>query len=370
MYAIAGILLIALVLWDAFETIIMARRVARRLRLTRVFYRSTWAVWARLSLLARAGNARENFLSIYGPLSLLLLLMLWAAALVVGFALVQWGAGTSMVTPAGRADFLSYFYFSGSTFFTLGLGDVRSDTAAGQLLTILEAGTGFGFLAIVIGYLPGLSEAYSKREVNISLLDARAGSPPSAVELLRRHTAPGAAHELERLLEEWERWAAELLESHISFPVLAYFRSEHDNQSWVAALTTMLDTCALLLAGGKERQVWRARLTFAITRHAAVDLCHVLEREKDVSGIAGTRLMPNEAVQLAAALCECGITDQISPQIEQKLTELRRTYEPYCYALATHLKMPLPAWLPATGARDNWQGGGVARDNWQAGVAG
>ena len=136
---------------------------------------------------------------------------------------------------------------SGTNFFTLGLGDVTPTTTSARVLTTVEAGMGFGFLALVIGYLPVLSQAFSRRESAIALLDARAGSPPTAAELLRRRggrrPSPG------RLLNDWERWSAEVLESHISFPVLAFYRSQHDNQSWVAALTTVLDTCALVITG-------------------------------------------------------------------------------------------------------------------------
>ena len=131
---------------------------------------------------------------------------------------------------------------------------------------------GFGILAIVIGYLPVLYQAFSRREVNISLLDARAGSPPCAVELLRRYGQHQSAESLGQFLYEWERWAAELLESHLSYPTLAYFRSQHDNQSWLAALTMIMDACTLIMVGIDGTPEKKARLTFAMARHAAVDL--------------------------------------------------------------------------------------------------
>src|SRR5205823_221885 len=139
------------------------------------------------------------------------------------------------------------FYFSGSTFFTLGMGDVAPQSNVARALAVIEAGTGFGFLALVIGYIPVLYQSFSRREVSISLLDARAGTPPTGVELLRRHD--GDMEEFTRILIEWEKWSAELLESHMSYPVLAYFRSQHDNQSWLASLTAVLDACALCMVG-------------------------------------------------------------------------------------------------------------------------
>ncbi len=177
----------------------------------------------------------------------------------------------------GDDRFTTYLYFSGTTFFTLGYGDVVPTAAWGRALSVAQAGLGFGFLAVVLSYLPVLYQAFSRREITISLLDARAGSPPTAGELLRRLAAGRGLAGLGPLLAEWERWAAELLESHLSYPVLSYYRSQHDNQSWVGALTAVLDTSALLIAGVDGPDGYQARLTFAMARHAAVDLSMVSE---------------------------------------------------------------------------------------------
>src|SRR5437773_2449501 len=183
---IAGGILVAVVLWDAFETIVLPRRVTRRVRLTRFFYRATWRPFAASARFVHAGGRREAYLGFYGPLSLLLLLVLWAAALVLGFGLLQYAAAPG--------SFTTDVYMSGTTFFTLGLGDVAPRGTFARVLTVVESGLGFGFLAIVIGYFPVLYQAFSRREVSISLLDARAGSPPSAAELPRRRP--------------WTRWTA------------------------------------------------------------------------------------------------------------------------------------------------------------------
>src|SRR5438094_6822061 len=175
-----------------------------------------------------------------------------------------------------RPDFATDLYMSGTTFFTLGLGDVSPGTPVARLVTVVEAGTGFGFLAIVISYLPVLYGAFSQREANISLLDARAGSPPSAGELLRRQGERQNAEALVQYLRDWETWSAQLMESHLSYPVLCYFRSQHNNQSWLAALTAVLYACALLIAYAQGALKSQAELTFAISRHAVVDLAQVM----------------------------------------------------------------------------------------------
>ena len=189
--AILSLAVIAVVLWDAFEVIVLPRRVTRRLRLTSVVYRMTWAPVAGAARRRPPSKKRDRYLSFYGPLSLLLLLTVWAVGLVFAFALLQWSTGAQLHTPEPGAGFRTYLYMSGVTFFTLGYGDAYPLDASGRALAVVEAGTGFGFLAIVIGYLPVLYQAFSRREVSISMLDARAGTPPTAVELLRRHAHAG-----------------------------------------------------------------------------------------------------------------------------------------------------------------------------------
>ena len=350
---VAGVVLLVIVLWDAFETIVLPRRASFRLRLTKLFYRSVWPPFAAAGRRMKPGNSRENFLSVFGPLSLIVLLAAWAVSLVFGFALLQWGLGSHLSSPSGIRGFGADLYMSGTTFFTLGLGDVAPTTASARILTTAEAGMGFAFLALVIGYLPVLSQAFSRRESAIALLDARAGSPPTAAELLRRHAADGGSEAMGVLLNDWERWSAEVLESHISYPVLAYYRSQHDNQSWVAALTTILDTCALVISGIQGVPPRAARLTFAMARHALADLTSVLGLKPRTDG--PDRLPGPELERLHRSLAASGVTWGSGTACDERLGALRRQYEPYAQALADRLLMPLPPWLPPEGAKDNWE---------------
>jgi hypothetical protein len=344
--------LVVTILWDAFETIILSRRVSRRFRLTRLFYRLLWTPWRAAAKGVPEGNRRENVLMVFGPLSLILLLATWALGLIVSFGLLHWGLGSQLAGPSGLTGFREDLYMSGSTFFTLGLGDVTPRTAVARALTVLESGMGFAFLALVIGYLPMISQAFSRREVNISMLDARAGSPPTAGQLLARHSSDEA--DLHDLLRGWERWSAELLESHVSFPVLSYFRSQHDNQSWVAALTTILDTCALAVARIEHGPTRTARLTFAMASHAVKDLCAVFHLTPAFSFT--DRLPGEERERLEAFLTASGFRLRGDAKSLAKLGTMRAMYEPYVHALAAYLMMPLPAWVPPEGAQDNWQG--------------
>jgi hypothetical protein len=351
--AVFAFAVIFVVLWDTFETIILPRRVTRRLRLTSTFYRATWAPVAGLARRMPPSKKRERYLSFYGPLSLLLLLTVWAVGLILAFALLQWSTGARLFTPESHVDFRSYLYMSGVTFFTLGYGDVYPLETTGRALAVVEAGTGFGFLAIVIGYLPVLYQSFSRREVSISMLDARAGTPPTAIELLRRHARAGKLESLSELLQEWERWAADLLESHLSYPVLCYYRSQHDNQSWLASLVCVLDTCALVMVGIDGAHEWQARLTFAMARHALVDISQIFNTRP--VAFDDERLPEADLARLRSALERSGLPLRGGEDAGEKLRLLRRMYEPYVNGLACHLLIPLPPWLHAREHADNWQ---------------
>lgn len=348
-----GVLLILIVLGDAFETIVLPRRVTRSISLARLFYRYAWFSWSGAVRSFFSERRQEALLSWYGPLSLLLLLILWASCLVIGFGLVHWASGSVIKAQYEIPNFWTYLYLSGTTFFTLGLGDVAPATTFGRALIAFEGGMGFGFLALVIGYLPVLNQSFSRREVTISLLDERAGSPPTAGEMLFRHSHDGGLEDLRQLFHEWERWSAELLETHLSYPVLAYFRSQHDNQSWLGALTAILDASAFVIAsleGPCERQ---AQLTFAITRHAIVDLaqifsCSPCETEQD--------RLPTAALEsLCTRLTSAGLKLRVTSDVNKKLSELRRMYEPYASSLSIHLHIAVPPWVPEPGQVDSWE---------------
>ena len=349
--AAVAALLILVILWDAFQTIVLSRRVSRKFRPTRAFYRLLWAPWRAAAKRVRQGNRRENLLTVFGPLSVILLIALWALGLIVSFGLLHWGLGSQVTASDGLSGFGVDLYMSGTTFFTLGLGDVTPRTTLARALTVLESGMGSGFLALVIGYVPLISQAFSRREVSISMLDARAGSPPTAAQLLRRHLGDGDG-DLRGLLRDWERWSAELLESHVSFPVLSYFRSQHDNQSWVAALTTILDVCSLVITRIEDRSVLMARLTFAMARHAVVDLCAVFRLKPTPPAV--DRLPPSEEKRLERFLAAVDVRFPADEASVARFRDLRATYEPYVQALSSFLIMPLPEWVPPEGVKDSW----------------
>ena len=350
---IFGVLLITGILWDVFETIVLPRRVTRRVRVARLFYRFTWRPWRAVSSLINKKKRRETFLGIYGPISLLALLTVWAFSVIVGFALLHWAVKSPFAPSGESAGLFTYLYYSGTTFFTLGLGDIAPIGHAARALTVIEASIGLGMLALVIGYLPILYQAFSRREVNISMLDARAGTPPIAAELLRRHQEAQAMPSLDEWLRDWEMWAADLMESHLSYPVLCFFRSQHDNQSWLAALSTVLDTCSLVMVGIDGLPKWQAQLTFKMARHALVDISQVFNTSPLKHD--GSRISAEQLKELRSQLAAQNVVLSAEPGDDQTLEELRALYEPYTQVLSRYLLMQLPEWLPKTRVSDNWQ---------------
>jgi len=202
-------MLLSLALWDAFSTVVLPRTIGVVLRPARVLYRMGWRLWRVVGLWFSTRRTRQILLSAFGPLSVFLQLGLWAVMIVAAFALLHVGLATRLNLPASQGAIGTFFYLSGTTFFTLGLGDVAPLNPLGRALVVVEVGMGIVFLAMIIGYLPVLHQAYAQREVGVQLLEARAGSPQSAVRLLRRFGRPASAETLTSILLEAERWAAE-----------------------------------------------------------------------------------------------------------------------------------------------------------------
>ena len=349
---IFGVALILLVAQDAFETVVLPRRVARRIRLARLYYQTIYVAWRLIARRIRSSARRDAFLGYLGPLSLLALLVFWAVLFVAGYGLVFWGLALPLNVADNPADLLTYVYLSGTTFFTLGLGDIITLSGVGRVLLVSEVALGFIFLALMISYVPVIYQAFSRRELRISLLDARAGSPPTAVELLRRKCVGRNVEELIKLLHDWEEWCADILETHLSYPILTFYRSQHEQQSWVAALTVVLDTCALLLSGLENVPPAPARFTFAMARHAIVDLAQVLGATPKTNG---SRLPSADFARLEETLAGAGLRWQKGTVAEQRLAELRATYEPFVSALADQVLVSLPPWLPPKDILDDWQ---------------
>ena len=350
---IAGFGLIFVVLQDAFEVMLLPRRVQRRLRFVRLYYRQSWTLVASLVSRLPPGAQRERILSIYGPLSMVLLFATWAAGLISAGGLIEWalhvGHGDKALTLPDA------FYLSGVTFFTIGYGDVAPHTSFARMLAVAEGGTGLGFIAVVISYLPVLYQLFAQREAHVILLDGRAGTPPTAGGMILRHVGGSDLTQLDAVLLDWEKWSAELLESQLSYPMLAFYRSQHDNHSWLAALACIMDTCALVLVGSTSSPL-QARMTFTMSRQVLVQMAEAFSlAPADYSG--GDRLDGAGYDAVERAIVGAGINWEAGSKTRETLAALRATYEPLLTGLASFLLVPLPGFLPHSDKDDYWSGG-------------
>jgi hypothetical protein len=325
---VAGALLVALMLSEFFVTFMLPRRVRRDPRIARGLNRLLWIPW-RASARQLAPSSADTLLGLFGPLALILQLVVWALGLLVGYGLIEWAvAGGSFWTRLLNSSglFLSAGGLSGSN--------------ALRVVALLEAATGVGVLFIVIGYMPSVYSAFSRRETAVSQLATRAGSPPAAATLL--HRAAGREHwkELERDLQAWEEWAAELMETHLTYPLLAFYRSQHVNQNWLAALTAMVDVAAFVKATLHE-SVEAADITFRIGRHALADLA--LQFRLEPASV--DRLSEADFAELFAIVDRSTAENVDSQTAQRRLARLREEYEPNAQALAEYLALELPPWF-------------------------
>jgi hypothetical protein len=357
-FVILGLGTIFLTLVDAFVTIVLPRSIQRSWGFSSLFYRFSWSMYHPLMVRLRPGRLRNRLLVSYPPFSVIFLIGFWATLLVLGFALFFFGVSLAL-NAHPHADFGDYLYFSGVTFFTLGYGDLTPVTAPGRAMAVAESATGFAFLAIIIGYVPVLYGAVSRREIGIVMLDSKAGSDPTAGELLFRYADAGVLPELTGLLADWERWAAEMLESFLAYPMVAYYRSQHDEQSWLQALTAIMDTCAFVEAFLPSEEPWQrslrfqAKSTFAISRHVIVDLSYII----DQAPLAKLPLRLSDEMRdlMVSRLTRAGLPLVCNKDSCAHFVELRRTYEPFVAALAVDMLLTLPEWIHPNPTLDNWQ---------------
>jgi hypothetical protein len=339
----AGLLIWCGVLWDGFATIILPRTVAPMRRLSGRFYKWSWSLWAAVGRRIRRRELCLIFLAVYGPLSIVILLVLWGGLIIVAFALIYLGLGPRFQAAAGSVGFGTLFYLSASTFLTLGLGDVTSTDPIARLFILLEVGSGYMFLALIITYMPVLHQSYEAREVGNLLIHSRAGRPPGAIKLLRRYSGSDRAEALQGNLREAERWMAEVLQSHLSHPVLSVYRAQHWGQSWLVSLTTVLDSCALLIAGGDGLPAAQARITYRMGLRLLKDLTAALSLTVDPR--CPGRLSTADLPALLAAVRGSDLPLTLKPGAATQVLRLVRRYDVYLVTLSASLVIPLPSWV-------------------------
>ena len=346
---LVGCVLVALVLHDIFQSVVVPRWSSRRWRIAPVFTDRLWPLWRNLAHRKPEGDAREDFLGTFAPFALMLTLVLWVSCLLLGFGIIFWSLRyhfTPTVHSPGEA-----IYIAGVTLLTIGFGDYAPTDLFARTLALMAGASGLAVFALVISLLFTLYNAFERREVLALGLDARAGSPPSGVALLENYSQLGLLEKLPDFFDQWELWSAQVLQSHIAYPILLFFRSSHDNESWLASLGAVLDSATLLLttvapcSNCGATPIGSAHLMFRMGTHTVVDLSHWMGFRFDEEANAPVGVERSEFDLARARLQRAGFSLRPADQAWEDFKKHRAQYAAGLNEMAKHFAAPPAQWI-------------------------
>ncbi len=339
---IVGIAVIALTLSDVFQSVVMPRTTGRRYRISFYVWRWIWHLWPKLAwrFYATDNDGREDFLAVFAPLMLISLIGLWVTLLIVGFASMLWGMRAGILP--GHSSFGTMLYFAGTSLLTVGFGDVVGRSFGPRLASVLAALAGLSLLSILTAYLFAVFGSFQQRETFVVTLAARAGSPPSGVNLLAIAGYSMTREDLPALMIDAQRWGAAVMESHLAYPVLAFFRSSHDDQSWIGTLGTLLDAATLMMTTIDGMRDGQARIFYNVGRHATRDLSRYFRVNVAQEGVGVER---SEFEHACDRLAAAGYALRERDEAWARFANLRSTYAPHLNLLARFFEIPALQWI-------------------------
>ena len=337
--ALAGLFLIWVSLRDVFQSVIVPRAVDRRLRISAALVRRLWRLWPVLAWRIADDDAREDFLATFAPFALVCLLAAWVFTLIVGYRLVFFALrGQLQPQPVNLWKAL---YFAGSSLLTIGFGDITGRTGLARLLSIAAGASGLSVVAVTTAFLFAVFGAFQRREVFVVSLGSRAGSPPSGLGLLTIHAGNGILGDLPALFVQGQQWTAEVMESHLAYPILSYFRSSHDYESWVGTLGTLLDAATLLLTTTGKTARGQAQIFYWLGRH----LTHDFVRYFGLTTQDSVGIEQSEFNQAYTRLSEMGFEMRDPHRSWKDFSELRVAYAGALSAMAAFWQIPPLQWV-------------------------
>jgi hypothetical protein len=333
----AGCFLLALTFWDLFETVVVPRPTPGWFRISRYLVRGSWR-GIRAIRDGRPGRSYDVRLGLFAPAATVALLAAWLVTLIAGYGLVLY-AVRDQLQPL-PPDLGSALYFAATSILTLGFGDIVAVGGLARVVITAAAISGLGVVALVVTFLFSLYGSYQRREIQVVALQAAAGAPPSAVTLLEAYAHLGLVEALPDLFLEWERWAAEVLDSHVAYPLLGYFRSSHDDLSWISALGTVLDASSLVLTTIDGLPRGRAKLFKRVGAHLAEDIYNLGYQAGDGAGLDRSDF-DAACDRLEAAGYALLDRDEAWPAFEAA----RAAYAPRLESMARYWATPATSWL-------------------------
>jgi hypothetical protein len=350
---VAGLALVAVVLYDVFETVVVPRRTDSKWRLAPPVLLLLWPIWQRIGVRLHPAWRREDFLGTFAPFVIVLLLAIWVLALLASFGLVFHALGDDF--EPRLTTYASAVYVAGSALLTIGFGDIVPSGNLARVVALLAGASGLAIVALVISLAFNLYASFARREVLVLLLDSRAGVPPSGVMLLETYGQTRIVGQLAALFGQYELWTAEMLDSHLAYPILPFFRSSHDGQSWVSALGAVLDAATLLItavqepSGGEPDELRASRsaaeLMYHIGCHAMIDLTqHRLGQLKVKLG-EEPGIERAEFDEACRRLSRSGYRATCGDASWQEFARHRSAYAARLNALARYLASPPTQWI-------------------------
>jgi len=335
-----GALLALLVAWDLFQTVVVPRPSPGRFRISRYVVRDSWRL---VKAIGRRGpvRLRDTLFGLFGPGAAIMLLGIWLTVLSFGFGLMLFALreGLQPVPP----DLGTAVYMAAASILTIGYGDIVPTVLATRVLVALAAMGGLGAVALVVTFLFSLYGSYQRRELRVVTLEAAAGAPPSAVGLFESYARLGVLDRFPPLFRAWEEWSAEVLDSHVAYPILGFFRSSHDGLSWISALGTVLDAASLVVTTIEGLPRGDAELARRVGSHLVEDLSNLGFGEGQVAWLQRADF-DAACERLEAAGYRLAPRDRAWAAFETA----RLAYAPRLEAMANYWGVPATSWLGTT----------------------
>jgi len=336
---IIGAWAVGVALFDVFQSIVVPRMTARSFRISPLLVRNLWALWRRLGQQMAMGEKQEDFLGSFAPLALVFLIAAWVTTLIFGYGLLLY-ALKSQIRPSPD-NLATAFYLAGTSLLTIGFGDLVAVGTLARFVLLTAAASGLAVVALGISFMFTLHGSFQKREVQVLTLDSRAGTPPSGVTMLETFCKYDMMDSLPATFAAWEVWSAEILESHRAFPLLYYFRSSHDSESWVGSLGAVLDAATLVLTTIEAGPKGAAKMMYGLGSHAVLDLAHFLNLKHDNE--PGVERLEFELARQRLARAGYKVSDD--EESWQEFQKLRGVYAAPLNAMARHFIIPPSQWI-------------------------